>query len=158
MTDLDVAACHGQRSVDRAPALEPGDELRGLGRIRATEPQRDLDGREYRHVRPGLPIAVDAALHRDRHVLEGDLRVPREDLEDLGPAGRGGGEEELSRRRGLAGTAVLHGTVHDETVLTDGAAHTSEDGCRLRVSLVDAHGGLHHGYAIKAPVEGSLAG
>lgn len=85
MMDLDVAACHGQRAIDRAPALEPRDKLRGLGWIRTTEPKRDLGGRENRHVRPRLPLTVDAAAHRDRHVLERDLRVPCEHLEDFAP-------------------------------------------------------------------------
>ncbi len=88
VVDLDVAACHGQRAVDGAPALEAGYELRGLGRAWTAQPKDQLDGCEHRYVSPRLPLAVDASAHRYLHVLEWDVRIPREHLKDFGPRRR----------------------------------------------------------------------
>lgn len=141
VADFEVAARDGQRAIDRTPALESRDELLGLRRARTAKPERQLDLREHRHTGMRLPLAVDGASDRDGHAFERDLRVAGKHLEDLGSAGGGSGEQELSRSRRLAGTTVLDRTVHGQAVLADGATHPPEGGGGLRVRLVDAHSG-----------------
>lgn len=125
--DADVGDRDRDRAVQRSTSLEAFDQCRGGRTVRAVHGEVHPHRVEERDVGACLTGAIDLAMNGDAHGPDLDARVAGDDLNQLDAAGGHGGEEQFGWRDFLAGTAVLHGAIHDEVMIAGLAQHASEN-------------------------------
>ena len=130
-TRLHVDGNVGDRDRDRAKQrstfLEAFNQSRRGRAVGAGNGEVEADRVEQRHIGPCLTRAIHHAVNGDARWTNLDVRVASDDLHELHPTRRDGGQEEFRRRQLFAGTAVLHRTIDDEVVRSRVAEYTTKD-------------------------------
>ena len=88
----------------------------------------------------------------------GNVARASDDLEELDAAGRHARQEQLRRRDGLAGAAVLHRPVGDEVLLATAPVHASERVGRARLHSVPSNLGRAHAATVTDPFAAGALG
>ena len=125
--DRDVGDRDRDRAVERSTALESFDQCSGRSTVGAVNGELQCHRIEQRHVGACLTRTIQDGVkgHADRPDLH--VRLAGDDLDQLDPARRYTGEEDLGRRKLFARTAVLHGPVDDEVVCAGIAQYAAKD-------------------------------
>jgi hypothetical protein len=115
------------RAEKRSTFLEPRYERRRRGTVSARDGEVELDGIEERDVGACLTRAIQDGVEVNADGPDLHIRLAGDHLDQLDPAGRYAGEEDLGRREFFSRTAILHWAVDDKVVSTGVAEHATED-------------------------------